>query len=75
MREIAPALTVQTTADTASVTDIVVTDTVSVTLVDSNQHVLEITFFKVITTYSPFLQINFKLSYFHILEIHCERQH
>ena len=38
MREIAPALTAQTTADTASVTDVVVTDTASVTLVDSNQH-------------------------------------
>ena len=38
VREIAPALTAQTTADTASVTDTVVTDTASVTL-DSNQHV------------------------------------
>ena len=39
VREIVPPLTGQTTADTASVTDTVVTDTASVTLVDSNQHV------------------------------------
>ena len=75
VREIAPALTAQTAADTASVTDVVVTDTASVTLVDSNHHDPEITFFEVTTTYSPFLQISFKLSYFHILEIHCQRQH
>ena len=70
VREIASALTAQTTADTALVTDTVVTDTESVTLMDSNHF-----FLGFITTYSPFLQITLKLSYFHILEIHCERQH